>query len=55
MTKYNMKLFTGLMAVVAYGVSAHLLIAGFPATPLYVAMVASAGAIGLIIVEWARV
>lgn len=53
--KYNMKLFTGLTAVVAYGLSAHLLFAGFPATPLYIAMVASAGALGLIVVEWSRV
>ena len=50
-----MKLFTGLMAVVTYVISAQLLFAGFPATPLYIAMVASSGAIGLIVVEWSHV
>jgi hypothetical protein len=49
-----MKLFTGLMAVVAYGASAYLLIEGFPVVGLYVALGASTLAIALIIVEWSR-
>lgn len=50
-----MKLTLGLLAVASYGATFALLNAGFPATPLYVSLIASAGAIALIIVEWARV
>lgn len=48
------KLVTGLGAVLAYGVASYLLMTGFPALPLWIAVIASAVAVGLIIVEWAR-
>lgn len=48
------KLITGLGAVLEYGVASYLLMIGMPALPLWIAVVASAEAIGLIIVEWAR-
>ena len=48
-----MKLITALGAVVAYGTTYSLLHSGFPVLPLYVSLFASAGAIALIMVEWA--
>lgn len=51
----NRKLATGLTAVAAYGVVAHMFFAGMPQVPLMVSLVASTGAIALIIVEWSRV
>lgn len=51
----NRKLVVGLTAVTAYGVVAHMLNAGMPQAPLMVSLVASAGVVGLIIVEWSRV
>lgn len=49
-----MKLITGLAAVGAYGVAAHLLFVGFPPVGLWVAIIASAAAIALIVIEWSR-
>jgi len=51
----NIKLATGLVAIASFGVVAHMLNAGMPQIPLMVSLVASTGAVGLIIVEWSRV
>lgn len=51
----NRKLFVGLVAVVAYGVSAYLLNAGYPDIGLITAVFTASGAIALIVLEWSRV
>lgn len=51
----NKKLAVGLTAVATYGVAHQMMLAGYAELPLWVTVVASAGAVGLIIVEWSRV
>lgn len=51
----NRKLFTGLFAVLAYGVASELIIYTGVNAFLATAIVTSACAVGLIIVEWSRV